>query len=323
MAKFLKTETLLFGALIVVLAVYMGWMSIPGINFTAGNIGGGGGGGGNPVLEAVNKPIKFTVINPYDGAAQDSDADGLKIYTSDLVPVESLNTDAAGQATTSNSYASGAQIYALYAHDSSRQWYQITVPKLSAADADSLTTTPITLKTYDYTAPTLSVRTANNATVIADAGEYNQTIGGASPVFTVSWFEGTDGQGYISSFDPVYGIKNEAVLVVKVSNTNYDQVSLSGFDGSKESGSAMYYWKALSDETLTKWKVGDSYRYPGTGSFSFSASLSGYSGDAADMDIYIYYNADPSWFVSHNNWGPNALSVISGAPHTVNMEEGD
>ena len=314
-----KFETVAAVIAVVFVMAYIGWVTIPGLNIgpTAGSI--------TPVdvKQIVNKPLKFTVMDQFGGAPIDSDAAGLIIYDSSLVSIESLNTDANGQVTTSGSYASGTALYALFTHDSSRQWFPVSVPKMSAADANSLTTTSILLKTYVYTAPTMSVRTAANATGIADGGEYNQTIGGASPVFTVTWFQPTDSMGYISSFDPIYSIQNQAVLVMKLSNTNYETIGISGFDGQKASGAANYFYKVLDDQSLTKWKVGDTYKYSGTGSYSFACSLSGYTGDAADMDFYIYYNADPAWFITHGNWGPNALSVIAGAPFTVNMEEGD
>lgn len=317
----IKAETVFAVLAVVAVALYAGWLTIPGFNFTGGNIGGGGTG--VPGQEIVNKPIKFTLQDKYGGSVIDSDASGLVVYGTDLTQKESLNTDANGQVTTSDSYASGTVLNVMTNHDSMRQWFVVTVPKMSAADADSLTTTSITLASYVYTAPTMAVRTAANVTGILDGGEYNQTIDGTSPTFTVTWFQPTDGRGYISSFDPIYGVQNMAVLVAKVSNTNYETISLSGWDGMKSSGAANYYYHVISDASLSKWKIGDAYKYPGSGSFSFSASLSGYTGDLGDLDLYIYEVADPAWFITHGTWGPNSLSVIAGAPFTINMEEGD
>lgn len=317
MAKFFDQKTIVVIALVIGIAWYAGFIVIPGFTPPAGNIGGGGGGAVTGT-QTVNKPIKFSVLDTFGSGAIDSDAGGLVVYDSSMAALESLNTDANGQATTSDSYPSGTILHVLFAHDSSRQWFTVNVPKMSAADADSLTTTPVKLSTYVYTAPTMTI-TTSAGTVIADAGNYNKTVSGSTAVLTATWFEGTDGRGYISSFDPVYGVQNDAVLVMKLSNTNYETVSVTGFDGQVDKGAATYWYKVLDDTTLTKWKIGNEYRYPGTGGYSFTVGLSGYSGDATDMDFYIYFNADPAYFITHGNWGPNALSVIAGAPYTVNL----
>jgi hypothetical protein len=181
-----------------------------------------------------------------------------------------------------------------------------------------LTTNPVSLDFYDYTAPTITV-IDQGGTSISDAGNYNYTLTGTTAVFTVTWYQGTDGNGYMSSYDPLYGLQQDALLVLKLSNTEYEEITVTGMAGGKETGSARYFYYVIPAESLSKWKVGNEYRLAGVGSHTVSLSLTTLSGSSCDADFYIYYFASWSWFEQNGNFGPNALSVISGAPHTINL----
>jgi hypothetical protein len=271
---------------------------------------------------SVTKPVDFYLIDQYGGSGISSAT--LTVYSNDLVQLESLTTASDGTIATNAAYKSGTELH-VKANDGSNslKWFEVTVPRMSEADAQSLTVNgPIELKMFDYTAPTIAVRdSAGNS--YSDTGNLNKTTGAtpgtSSVVLTITWFEGTTNDGYQESYDPINQQNWKALLVVKVSGTNYELVTVNGFSQSVEKGSAMYYCEEIDPTTLTKWKVGNDYRLPGTGSFTFSLDLSGYSGDSADLDVYVYYYADWSNFVSKGSFGASALSVLSGAPHTINL----
>ena len=317
----IKTEYL-FLAAILLFAWFGGYLAPLGI--PAPNLGSGSSvlpGTGDGTV-SVTKPVDFYLLDQYGGSGIASAT--LTVYDSDLIQLESLTTASDGTIATSAAYKSGTVMY-VKADDgaSSLKWFTVTVPKMTEADAQSLTVNgPIELKMFDYTAPTIAVRdSAGNA--YTDAGSLNKTSGATpgtdSVVLTVTWFEGTDNDGYQASYDPINNVDWKALLVVKCSGTNYELVTVSGFSQSVEKGSAIYYCQEIDPQTLTKWKVGSDYRLPGTGSFTFSLDLSGYSGDSADLDVYVYYYADWSNFVSRGSFGSDSLSVISGAPHTINL----
>jgi hypothetical protein len=272
-------------------------------------------------LVAVTKPVDFYLVDKYGGGGVASAT--LTIYNEDLVQLESLTTGSDGTISTSAAYRSGTVLWVKASKSNAMRWYKVVVPKMSPADAQALTVNgPITLEFFSYNAPSLAVRDSAGNTY-TDGGSLNKTSGGtpgtSSVVLTVSWFQGTDNKGYMESFDPVNQVDWKAILVVKVSGTNYENVVVTGFPNSVEKGTAIYYWTEIDPSTLTKWKVGSEYKLPGTGSFTFSLDLTGYSGDAADLDIYIYYYADGDYFVQKGSWGPDSLSVISGAPYTINL----
>lgn len=314
----MKTSTqnmILVGVTIISILMLAGF--IPNIfsGFFSANIGSTPTSNGN--LISVSKPVRFFVADKYGGSAMSSQT--LYVYDSGMTLIDTLTTDSNGQDDTNSARQTGEVLNVLAVGSTGeRKWFKVTVPGQSAADADSLTTNPVNLEFYDYTAPTLTV-VDQAGTAISDAGDYNKTTSGNTAVLTVTWYQGTDGDGYMSSYDPLYGLEQSAVLVLKLSNTNYETVGVTGMDGGIERASAKYFYKVIDPTTLSKWKVGNDYRYDGTGSHTLSLDLASYSGDSGDADFYIYYFADWNYWLQHGSFGPNALSVISGAPHTVNL----
>jgi len=334
MAKAIKIKpTHLFVlAILVGAGMWMGFIPTPDLSGIADTVGGGAittptipttpTSSTEDDLVSVTKSVDFYLLDKYGGSGISSAT--LTIYNKDLIQLESLTTASDGTIATSAAYPSGTQFY-VKADDgaSSLKFFEVTVPKMSRADAESNTVNgPITLEMFDYTAPSITVYdSAGN--LYSDGGDFNKTSGGtpgsSSGTLTVTWYQGTDNDGYMESYDPINGEQWKALLVAKCSGTNYELVTISGFPYSVEKGSAMYYGKYIDATTLTKWKVGNDYRLPGTGGFTFSIDVSGYSGDAADLDLYIYYYADWDNFVKEGSFGANSLSVISGAPHTIDL----
>ena len=265
---------------------------------------------------SVNKQVKLVFVDKYAGSAPPgTTSNGVTIYDSDGVTQLEQGTISSGTVTTANSYPSGYKLYVRYFYDSSPdeyQWWEVTVPKMTSADAESLTTNPVRLWAHDLPVLTDALRDGAGNTY-ADAGNWNVTTGATpgttSGTLSYSWFVASDNDGYISSYDPVYKINLKAVVYCAVTGTNYETVILNGFDGAFEKGTTMYYYKVLSDTDLTKYKVGQNYVYPGTGTVTFSIDLTGYSGDSATLQLYVYAYSDPNYFKTYTSYGPYAAQL--------------
>ncbi|NIR92647.1 MAG: hypothetical protein GWO08_02945, partial [Gammaproteobacteria bacterium] len=156
--------------------------------------------------------------------------------------------------------------------------------------------------------------TAGNS--VSDAADYNFTTGNNdTTTFTYSWYMANDGEGYLTSQDPIYEIELYPVLWMELSGTGYESITLSGWDGKYERGSTMYHYKILGETEITRYKVGQDYVYPGAGSFSFSFDASGTSdNDEVLGQIYLKIYSDPQYHKDYGSYGPYAFTLFE---HTV------
>jgi hypothetical protein len=87
---------------------------------------------------AVNKPIKFSLTDPLKGSAVASA--NIYIYTPDKILRESLTTGSDGTVTSALPYKSDSVLYVKVVKSGYvTSWFTVTVPKMSPADAQSLT----------------------------------------------------------------------------------------------------------------------------------------------------------------------------------------
>jgi len=320
-----KTSHLLAVALIIFL--YLAWIGqIPGFNLQ--DILSGYTKPTQPTtptenLVDVTKKLEIHLMDKYAGSEFTTDT--LTIYDTGLRALESPTYDSTDKRYESSlSYKSGTTLYVKRVGGSGEiQWYNVVVPKMTPGDAQALQYNPITLETYDWSTLTIAVRDSLGNTY-TDGGDWNKSSGSHPGTSTatciVTWYQSTDNDGYLASYDPINQVNLEAWLVVKVSGTGYENVVVSGFPYSVEKGSAIYYAYKIPPETLTKWKVGNTYKLEGSGSFSFTIDLSGYSVATADLDIYIYILGDWNYFVAKGSMGPDAYAAtFSGQPFTLNL----
>ena len=321
----IKTSHLLAIALIIFL--YLAWIGqIPGFNlqdilstYTKPT---------QPTTPAENlvdvtKKLELHIMDKYEGSQLTSDT--LTIYDTQLRVLESPTYDSTDKRYESSlSYKSGTILYIKRVGGSGEiQWFNVVVPKMTPSDAQASEYNSITLETYDWSSLTVAVRD-NLGYSYTDGGSWNKSStqhpGASIATCTVTWYQSTDNDGFLASYDPVNQVNLEAWLVVKVSGTGYENVVVSGFPYSVEKGSAIYYAYKIPPETLTRWKVGNTYKLEGSGSFSFTIDLTGYTGDSADLDIYIYTLADWNYFVAKGSMGPDAyVATFSGQPFTLNL----
>jgi len=269
----------------------------------------------SPTDVAVNKPIKWCVIDDYAGGGIATVY--LYVYDTQLRKFEgdgsNYTTASDGTLTSGLAYKSDTQLKVYAVKSNSKAWYDVTVPRMSSQDAQSATSNPITLRFFTViSSPSLTL--LHQGVSISDGGNYNKTTYTDTRSFTFSIFNSNDNTGYKESHDPLNDINWYTIVYLKQFDTGYETISLTGWDGSTEKGSAMYYWKRVTAEGangITRYKVGQTYTWIGAWSFSFEADFTGYTGSSTDWDIMIYMYSDPVYWQAKTSYGPNALQLGS------------
>lgn len=265
------------------------------------------------VLVDVNKQLKITAVDKWNST--NSVSGSIYLYAEDgVTQIEPSQSLSSSQITTKNTYVSGTVLWLKHYYDTTVDVYhfeKFTVPQMRESDIPSETSNPITIYTFD---PPQSALTdtfkSNEVTSITDAYKYNITSANASTTMTYSWTLAHDGEGYLTSHDPVYNIDIQSIVWVKVSGTEYEKIILTGFDGALERGSAMYYYKFVKDTDLCRYKVGNNYVHPGAGGITFSFDGSGLSSSCAvtmQIDLRIY--SSNVYFQTYTNEGPYDFSI--------------
>jgi hypothetical protein len=268
----------------------------------------------------VNRPIKISVKNAFTKAAGTSL--GIVVYDSTgKNQVDAGTTDGTTGEVTLDPFSSGTELVIEISHTNAPVRYRVTVPQMHPADVDVLSTNEINLESFTVPGAdvTVAVTPASTGTALADGGDWNKTVSGNTDTLTIAWTLPTDNEGFISSYDEVDGLNWNAVLYCKLYSTNYELVSLSGWDGSYAKGTATWYWKLIQDTAVTKYKVGNSYVYSGAGSFTHTIDATGYSGDAADLEYYMYVDTDPAYHETKGSFGPDAYAIFTSSPFTVDL----
>ena len=260
----------------------------------------------------VNKPLKIAVIDQFAGSAVASAS--VKIYEGQTLK-ESLTTGSDGTVTTALNYRSGQVLNILVTSSNSKEWFTVEVPRMNPEDAESMSYNPIELRFFTLASISLAVRdSAGN--VYSDGGSLNKTTLGNTVTLTISWYVANDNTGFVSSEDPINNLKWLGVLYAKCYGTNYETISITGFDGAYAIGTTNWFYHVIPDTDLTKYKVGNTYVYSGTGSITINLDLTGYSGDAADLVLYLVVYTDPTYHQSKASFGPDAVTL---ATFTLNI----
>jgi hypothetical protein len=267
---------------------------------------------------SVNKKILWCVIDDYAGGG--INAVYLYVYDAQLHKYEgegsSYHTGTDGTLSSGMTYTSGTHLKVKAVVSNSKAWFDVTVPMMTTQDAQAATTNPVVLRFFTVigttTAPTLTL--IHQGTTISDGGSYNKTTSGNTRTFTFSVICNVDNTGYKESTDPLNNINWYAVVYLKCSGTNYEDISLSGFDGAYEKGTSMYYYKKASADGangLTRYKVGNDYVWSGQWGFSFQGDFTGYTAITADWDILVYVYSDPAYYQAKSSFGPDAVLLSS------------
>ncbi len=301
---------------IVLVLVVLGGGFQGGINLGAFDPTQWFGGGNGTGLVDVDKQLKFAMTDKYAGSAETGN---LYVYDGEtLAQLEGALALSSGTVNTAFTYPSGKHIYVKWDDTANgMKFFDITVPKMNSKDAEAATYNNIPLTGFAIgTYTTDDLRFAGTA--ISDGGNYNKTTSGNTPTFTYRLANtGNDNTGIETSYDPIYASQWKVNVFVQLSGTNYETVLVYGFTYDYTLGTTHYVAKEADARALTKWKIGNDYvaGYEGVWTMQFSLDLTGYSGDAATMQIYVYAYSDPTWSQNHGgNYGVNKVEL---AEHTV------
>jgi len=268
-------------------------------------------------LVTVNKPLDFFVYDKYAGGAVASAT--VAIYDASGQLLESLTSGSDGTVQSGASYTSGEKLYIKVSKSSYvTAWIPYTVPKLSPADAESLSVISVKVPIVDQDNWVIQVRDSLGNTY-SDNGNWNKTAGGSSTPGTsvatmlIDVFQQNDNSGWVDSYDPINKQDWKLVLEVKISGTGYENVIVTSgtYDYYVQKGSAMYYLFVLDPYQATRHVSGNTVLSEGTVTKSIRLDLSSYSGDTADIAINVYMYADPAKFVNMGTYGPDRTSVAT------------
>lgn len=257
----------------------------------------------------VNRKLEFSCVDMYAHIVRGGT---VTIYESDgRTGIETVTISAAGSGTSKNYYVSDTEIVIEYSNSTYKALLRkhITVPRMYPADIDAVTVNPIPLDVFNCAQSITYNVITGKGNAIQDANKttysYNMTTEGSTGTLSVTWFVPTDNTAYLESYDEIDVLNWYAVLYMRVNGTNYEYVSLSGWDGQYAKGLKVYYYKILDPITITRYKVGNVYIHTGSGSFIISVDLSGYSGDAAAGALYMYGYTDPAYHNLKGSFGPD------------------
>lgn len=290
-------------------AVYMG--IIPTSSPQQNNVNPGGNPTMAPVagMSNVDKPLKLNFANIYGGGALTGTTSAVQVYLADGVTKSGAAlTIASSTTSTALAYQSGTQLVVGYAYSTTDyMFWNIVVPQMNTADAQSLTANAINLQGFN--SPTLTdALMHSNGTALTDGSQMNVT---AAPTgsLTYSWFVAAANTGFLTSHDAIYNTDNKAVVWCTVSGTGYTSVTLSGFDGKITRGTTDYYYKVIDPTAISMYKVGNNYVVPGTGSMTFGYTAIGYTGSGTTIQLYLDIYSDPSYMQNYGSYGPYASQL--------------
>lgn len=263
-----------------------------------------------PGAQDVNRKLAVSTIDTYNGAAGSGT---VKFFAADGKTLLETITIASGVATTGDYYKSGTVLVLEY-NDASNSLVRkkITVPQMLPADIEAVTNNPITLKTFTNCAALTASSVSDTGVTITDASTtaaFNVTNEGTTGSISFTWYVPTDNTGFLSSYDEIDGLNWYAVIYAKLSGTNYEYVSLSGWEGQYTKGTAVWYYKVLEPTSITKYKVGNSYIYSGSATFTWNVDASGYSGDAATAALWMYIYSDAAYHNAKGSFGPDSFQI--------------
>lgn len=275
-------------------------------------------------LVTVNKLLKISVTDFFNG----TDGSGtLAIYKSGADQASETLTISNGIATSGKVYQSGQRLDLLYNDGSnSKHWStNVAVPKMTEGDAQSSTYNYMTKDSFTIGTYTDALTVGSSA--INDAGSYNSTLSGNTPTFDYKLTNSVENTGIIESKDPTTGNQWGVYLLVKLSGTGAETISMSttgGFDDVFMVGTTQYGWIHLTPAELTIWKDSNgAYKYlnnvkcDGSQTVSFDLDFTGYSGTAVTMQITAYAYFDPIYLQEHN--GAVQTSAVAIAEQTVTL----
>ena len=264
-------------------------------------------------MVAVTKPIKFAVTDPLAGSAVASAS--IQIYGPDKVLRETLTTDSSGSATTSLPYRSGETYYVKVSKTGYvTRWFTVSVPYMSQADAQSLTTNFVALQLVQLGTYTIKIVDQFGNVYTSPATINFTTLGVTSLTLTINIYNTKDNSGFVSSTDPINGVSWGAVLLLSTAGTS---VVVQNAGTSVVRGTTTYYILPVSDNMLTRQVISGQYVKPGVASLTITVSKGSLvKGQTQSFTLNLQAYFDPSYFAAN---GIGSLDAASLTTFTLNL----
>lgn len=259
-------------------------------------------------MVAVTKPIKFAVTDPLAGSAVASAT--IQIYGPDKVLRETLTTDSSGSATTSLPYRSGDTYYVKVSKTGYvTRWFAVTVPYMSQADAQSLTTNFVALQLVQLGSYTIKIVDQFGNVYTSPATINFTTLGVTSLTLTINIYNTKDNSGFVSSTDPVNGVSWGAALLLSTTGTS---VVVQNAGTSVVRGTTTYYILPVSDDMLTRQVISGQYVKPGVASLTITISKGSLTkGQTQSFTLNLQAYFDPSYFAANGIGSLDAQSLTT------------
>ena len=261
-------------------------------------------------MVTVTRTLSFVVTNQYGGSAITSAT--VKVYKGMNVQ-ETLTTDGTtGIIATGLQYSSGESLKILIIKGNAKSWYSIIVPKIRKTDVDAITAIQMPMKFFDLDT-SVSIQLVDGQGNAYSTGEnLNFTALGLTQVnLRVSGYVSADDKSYISSYDQLNTMKWNVIAYGSLSGANYEDLSVSGWHGSYTKGTTRWGYRTISDDGVTKNKIGNLYEHDGVFTFTLTVGKGGYAGSAADLVFYLQAYSDPVYHEQYGSYGPDTVAMAS------------
>lgn len=266
-------------------------------------------------------PINIIVNDEYKGGTVASAT--VKVYEVGAAKAtETLTTGTDGSKTGSVKYESGDVLDIYVVKSNSKMWFHdIRVPfyttEYMAAQktAHDVSVDFWTLGTYG-----ISV-VGPDGVSISNNGNLNktETAIGSTPTLTITIRNTADDTGFLSSEDPVEGYVDQTLCFIKTTGTNAEKVVMSSPRWARKDIGTDYYWGGrVADADLTRILDSDgTVKQNGVYTFDMKLDLTSYTGDAADLIIYV--EAYTCWEYFNYYGGAFGSDAVELTTITINL----
>jgi hypothetical protein len=208
---------------------------------------------------------------------------------------------------TSLPYKSGTALNIKVQNGTTVIWYNVIVPKLPKSVVQQYTSNPIRLNFI----PLPSIMSLRVVDQFGDtSGVFNFTSKGTdNAILTITAQNTQLGKGFVSSFDPIYGIQLGLWVVGSYSDT---KLIINGFQTQFTKGLTTYYMTQVPDTASWYAQQGQQIIYNGVYSFQINVlkgSLT--SGQTNTITLKLIAYLDPQYFNQFGSGSPYAVEFTT------------
>lgn len=257
-------------------------------------------------LVPVTKPVDLTVQDRLAGGAIASGTAYLYNPTTKML-LETLTVGSDGTISSNLAYLSGTNLAIRITKSGYVDtWIPVSVPMMSAVDAESLTVNAIPIYQKNVGTGSVAAVLGSNGSALTDEALYNITSTDLSIAMTLTNTE--DNSGWSKSYDLLNGVNQG--LWAKIYCNNSD-LAITGYQRAVTRGSTTYYFIEIPESSFDKQKIGNEYpTYKGSYGFTLNVDMGSLSdGEVERLTVDIMDYFDPDYFALNGNGGPNQAEL--------------